>query len=270
MRTAMSPLKNKTILVISDNTDFKTGLTQILRSLGYIVEFYSTFIEGESRIKNGNKIHSLIVDVDLQVQGIDGVSFSHKYRSDYPIIIVSCDHNELQEVKDEGFVTFNKDWELGTIYPKIKRAQREFENRVTIIDTREGLETVQKQMTSMNTQITNLESAMNIGFNELKGLFNNASFCQYADKSDKPCDHNDPENADKKAMEIISIFSNSNMIGNAIDGIKFLFLACFKFWKTIITITLVLLLWNINQIIDINSLFKNKEPTKVVQPSQPK
>jgi CheY-like chemotaxis protein len=137
--------EQKTLLLIEDSPSCRILYQKVFLDLNFQVETFSSCTEAESRIKNGNHIDFIALDLRMS-EGIDGLSFARKYRHVYPMILMSADKELLEDVREEGFITVYKGAENTRLVNKINRAQHDFDMIRNVRETKRGLENLGELM----------------------------------------------------------------------------------------------------------------------------
>lgn len=95
----MNTIKNKTIIVIEDDSDIAELIKFILDSQGFQV---TIFADGRSIMNRIKEINPNLIIVDLWIPGVDGATLTKKLKKEkstkkIPIILVSA-NNSLEQI----------------------------------------------------------------------------------------------------------------------------------------------------------------------------
>lgn len=95
------------VLLIDDDKNFSQKVIECLLNKGHIVEYYNHTAEAYSFIQSDEKIDLAIIDLMLEptykTEGIDILSFLHRYNSKIPIIMISQKNEKMITIVDQAF-----------------------------------------------------------------------------------------------------------------------------------------------------------------------
>lgn len=166
------------LLLVENKEDCRLNFISKFRQMNFEVETFLTCSEAQKRLDDelSPKIDFLVIDADV-VNGIDGISFARRHRENYPILLISTKIESLDEVKEEGFVTLHKPQEDHLLANKINRARYEFVSSKTLIETKDGLDSlkdivfdIQDNLNGMTQNFERYCEKTNENFNEIKCL----------------------------------------------------------------------------------------------------
>ena len=118
----------KKILIIEDNEDLLHMLSNTLRGEGFLVVETKDGLQG---FKIAQEEHPDLILLDLDIPGIDGLTFLKKLRGDKknkdtPVIIFSnsADIKNISEAMEQDVFCYlvKSDWELNGVIGKVKEA----------------------------------------------------------------------------------------------------------------------------------------------------
>ena len=94
------------VLLIDDDKNFSQKVIECLLNKGHIVEYYNHTAEAYSFIQSDEKIDLAIIDLMLEptykTEGIDILSFLHRYNSKIPIIMISQKNEKMITIVDQA------------------------------------------------------------------------------------------------------------------------------------------------------------------------
>jgi two-component system, chemotaxis family, chemotaxis protein CheY len=111
------------VLVVDDDSGVRDLLKQALESEGYGVRVARDGREALEKVRA--RLPNVIL-LDLQMPGMDGLTFASRFRKDYPreppIMCLSGSPRALQQAREIGAESFfRKPFELGTVLDEVAR-----------------------------------------------------------------------------------------------------------------------------------------------------